>query len=184
MKMTLPNILSFSRLVISFFFFVFFISNDPFLQLIALILFLFGSITDYFDGYFARKYNLSSNLGKILDPLADKFLTISAFSSFVLLDLIPLWMLLIIIGRDLITTFMRTNSNKSISTSFGAKVKTTIQMIFIFASLLMIVWMNSFPNSIISSSLNVFLHSIYYDLMMLFIVLITIWTLIDYLKTK
>lgn len=182
--MTLPNILSMSRLVISFFFFMFFISNDPFLQFIALILFVFGSITDYFDGYFARKYNLSSKLGKFLDPLADKFLTISAFLSFVLLDLIPLWMLLIIIGRDLITTFMRTSSNNAITTSFGAKLKTMFQMIFIFSSLVMIVWMNSFPDSSISSYFNVFLHSIYYDLMMFAIVLITIWTLYDYLRAK
>lgn len=184
MDITLPNILSALRLGISFFFFVFFISKDPLLQFIALILFLIGSITDYFDGYIARKYNLSSNLGKFLDPLADKFLTTAAFTSFVILDLIPIWMLIILIARDLITTFMRTNSEKSIVTSYVAKLKTMVQMIFIFLSLLLIVFVNSFPNQSISSNFNSFLHSIYYDLMMLLIVLLTIWSLIEYIRRK
>lgn len=182
--MTLPNILSAMRLVISFFFFIFFISCDPLLQLVALFLFLIGSITDYFDGYIARKYNLSSNLGKFLDPLADKFLITAAFTSFVILEYIPVWMLIVIVARDLVTTFLRTNSEKSIVTSNIAKLKTMVQMVFIILSLVIVVIINSFPNLLIASILNSFLHSIYYDLMMLLIVILTIWSLIEYFRNK
>lgn len=184
MEITLPNILSASRLVISFFFFIFFISRDPILQFIALILFIIGSITDYFDGYIARKYNLTSNLGKFLDPLADKFLTTAAFTSFVILDYIPLWMLIIVIARDLITTFLRTSPDKSIKTSYIAKLKTMVQMVFIILSLVVIVIINSSPDLSIASMFNTFLHSIFYDLMMFLIVILTLWSLIDYLKNK
>jgi len=178
----LPNILSGSRLLISFFFFIFILSHKPHLQLIALILFIIGSITDYLDGYIARKYNLTSNLGKFLDPLADKFLTTAAFTSFVIMDLIPLWMLIFVVARDLITTFLRTGVEKPIVTSKIAKIKTTTQMIFIFCTLVLIVYMNSFPENQIAFQLNTFLHSIYYDLLMMVIVIITLWTLLEYLK--
>lgn len=184
MKITLPNILSISRIVFSFLFLSFILSDILILKYIATILFIIGSITDYFDGYIARKYNLISNLGVFLDPLADKILVNAAFFAFYLMNLIPLWMLLIIIGRDLITTFLRTNKNNSIKTSVGAKLKTTIQMIFIISTLLIIIWINSFPISPISAHLNAFLHSIYFDLIMFTIVLLTIWTLINYLKSK
>ncbi len=183
MQFTLPNILSLSRLLISFLFFILFNLKDPLLKLIALILFIIGSITDYYDGYIARKYNLSSSLGKFLDPLADKFLTIAAFLSFVIMDLIPLWMLLIIIARDLITTLLRTNLNDSITTSYIAKLKTFLQMVFIFASLLLIIWIDYFPLLPLSLIFHSFLHSLYYDLLMFLIVLLTIWTLIDYIKS-
>ena len=181
MKITFPNILSISRLVISIFFVVLFISNDLILQFIALILFILGSITDYFDGYIARKYNLTSDLGKFLDPLADKFFTISAFFSFVLLNIIPLWMLLILIGRDLILTILRTININLITTSFEAKLKTTLQMIFIIITIIMVLIINSFPNSMLSTYFNLFLYSIYYDLIMFFIVILTIWSFLKYI---
>lgn len=178
----LPNILSASRLAISFLFFIFILSNQPYLQLIALILFVIGSITDYLDGYIARKFNLTSNLGKFLDPLADKFLTTAAFASFVIMNLIPLWMLILVVARDLTTTFMRTKSEKSIITSKIAKIKTTIQMLFIFFTLLLVVYVNFFPLQDLSNKINDFLHSIYYDILMFFIVILTLWTLLDYSK--
>lgn len=181
MKITLPNILSISRLVISIFFVVLFISNDPFLQFIALILFIFGSLTDYFDGYIARKYNLTSDLGKFLDPLADKFLTISAFSSFVFLNIIPLWMLLMLIGRDLVLTILRSININLITTSFEAKLKTTLQMIFIIITIILILITNSFPNLMLSTYFNLFLYSFYYDLITFFIVLLSIWSLVKYI---
>ena len=73
----------------------------------ALIIFIVASITDAYDGYYARKYNEITTEGKFLDPLADKILVSSAFISFALLGIIDFWMVGIIIFRDLFVTGLR-----------------------------------------------------------------------------
>ena len=100
----------------------------------ALVIFLVASITDAYDGYYARKYNEITTEGKFLDPLADKILVSSAFISFALLGIIDFWMDGIIIFRDLFVTGLRMameQKGRTMVTSIIAKLKTSAQMIII-----------------------------------------------------
>ncbi|BBM36740.1 CDP-diacylglycerol--glycerol-3-phosphate 3-phosphatidyltransferase [Pseudoleptotrichia goodfellowii] len=78
-----------------------------FMRILACIIFVGASITDYYDGQIARKYNLVTNLGKLIDPLADKLLVISALTVLTKYDKISLWIVLIIIFRELMITGLR-----------------------------------------------------------------------------
>jgi CDP-diacylglycerol--glycerol-3-phosphate 3-phosphatidyltransferase len=159
------------------------ISQNPKLVCFSFPLFLIGAITDYFDGWFARRMKAVSVFGKFFDPLADKFLTGAAFLAFVVLSILPLWMVLIIIFRDVLTTtmrFMPFGQNKPIETSYSAKIKTFLQMAFIIIILVAIALINCPMWGIDKSALVSFIYSdfIYYS--MLSIVILTLWTLADY----
>lgn len=98
------------------------------------MIFFIASITDAYDGYYARKYNQVTAEGKFLDPLADKILVSSAFISFALLDIIEFWMVGLIIFRDLFVTGLRMAMEQkglSMVTSTIAKSKTVAQMFII-----------------------------------------------------
>ena len=100
-----------------------------------------ASITDAYDGYFARKYNLVTAQGRFLDPLADKILVSSAFISFAVLGVVEYWMVSLIIFRDLFVTGLRMVMEKNgftMLTSNIAKVKTGIQITIIIFILLFI----------------------------------------------
>ncbi len=133
--MVLPNQLTTLRLILSPVFFFMFLSENPVYKQIALIIYIIAAITDWYDGWLARKFNYITNWGKFMDPLADKALTSSAFLAFVFLDVLQLWMVIIIIVRDFLITGLRIYAdmqNKPFVTNKLAKVKTFAQMIFIF----------------------------------------------------
>ena len=99
--------------------------------LLAAIVFSIAAITDYFDGYIARRYKLVSNLGKIMDPLADKILVSSAFIMLVSLDRVPAWLVCVIIGRELAITGFRniiSEHGDDASASMLGKYKTGFQI--------------------------------------------------------
>lgn len=103
-------------------------------NLYALTIFILASVTDAFDGYYARKYNIETEFGNFLDPLADKILVSSAFISFYFLDLIELWMVVVILSRDFFITCLRIvmkKNGQSLKTSRIAKSKTAVQLILI-----------------------------------------------------
>jgi len=77
--MVLPNQLTTLRIILTPIFFFLFISDNPLLKQIALIIYFIAAITDWYDGWLARKFNYITNWGKFMDPLADKFLTSAAF---------------------------------------------------------------------------------------------------------
>ena len=141
--MTIPNILTVLRVVMIPFFIYFLLKNEPYARWLALLLFMTASITDFFDGYLARKLNQDTKFGRFLDPFADKALVVSTIVAFVYLDkLIPLWMILIIIGRDILITAMRflaIRKGVEVVTSRLAKAKTAFQMISIFIILTIFV---------------------------------------------
>ncbi len=182
MPFHIPNILSSLRLAISPIFFLMLISSTPIFQQISVVLFILGSFSDYLDGYYARKYNLSSNLGKFLDPLADKFLTTAAFLGFLILGIIPFWMVIIIIARDLITTFLRMGDKEKIKTSKLAKFKTLLQMLFIAYILVLIFIRNLNYETHIFAKYNSIIFSELTYFSMLALVVLTVITLFDYLK--
>lgn len=179
----LPNILSILRLLLSPVFFVLIISKNTDLIIFAYFIYIFAAITDYFDGVLARKYNATSQFGNFFDPLADKFLTSFAFMSFVNLGIINIWLVIIVIFRDLFTTIMRIykfNGKAGIITSKTAKWKTFIQMVFIFYILTIIALYNSQIIEFSTEFYTKILYSEYIDILMLIITILSVWTLIDY----
>ena len=108
-------------------------------KIVAIIIFALASITDYIDGYWARKERLVTDLGIFLDPLADKMLISLTFLALVYLNLVPLWMFAVILVRDLAVDGMRMMSAKNgitVPASKAGKLKTTIQMYTILFILL------------------------------------------------
>jgi CDP-diacylglycerol--glycerol-3-phosphate 3-phosphatidyltransferase len=98
---------------------------------IAALLFSAAAITDYFDGYFARRFGLVSNLGKVMDPVADKLLASSAFIMLTALGWVPAWMICIIIGREIAVTGLRNiiaEKGEDVSASNLGKYKTGFQI--------------------------------------------------------
>ena len=133
--MNLPNKLTTLR-VIMIPFFVFFLlwqngENYTF-RMIALALFIIASLTDLLDGKIARKYNLVTNFGKFMDPLADKLLVCSALICLIELNALPAWMVIIIISRECIISGFRliaSDNGVVIAASYWGKFKTTFQMV-------------------------------------------------------
>ncbi len=184
MKYTLANILTLVRLFLAPLFLVFLLTATPWAITTAVILFIIGAFTDYLDGLMARQMGQFTEQGAFLDPLADKILTTSAFVGFYILDLMPLWMLVVIVVRDFGTTLLRTLSHESISplrTSTSAKVKTFLQMAFIVYTLALLWAAEASPSESIRALGNDWLHSdtTYYGI--LAITLFTLWTFIQYL---
>lgn len=106
---------------------------------IALAIFVVASVTDWFDGKLARKYNLVTNFGKFMDPLADKLLVCSAMICFIELEKLPAWFVIIIIGREFIISGFRLVASDNgivIAASYWGKFKTTFQMLMIIALIL------------------------------------------------
>jgi CDP-diacylglycerol--glycerol-3-phosphate 3-phosphatidyltransferase len=100
-------------------------------KIIALAVFILAAISDYFDGRIAHKRNMVTDFGKLMDPIADKILVISAFAVFVQMQLIDAWMFVFIISRELLVTSLRLfalNKGKVLSASRSGKHKTVSQM--------------------------------------------------------
>ena len=101
---------------------------------IALAIFIIASLTDLLDGRIARKYNLVTNFGKFMDPLADKLLVCSALICLVEMAKIPSWMVIIIIAREFIISGFRliaADNGVVIAANYWGKFKTTFQMVMI-----------------------------------------------------
>lgn len=101
---------------------------------IALVIFIIASLTDMLDGKIARKYNLVTNFGKFMDPLADKLLVCSAMICLIDMDRIPAWIVIVIISREFIISGFRlvaSDNHVVIAASYWGKFKTAFQMIMV-----------------------------------------------------
>lgn len=181
--LSFPNQLSILRIILSPVFLVLFLSENNFNRKLSLIIFLTAVITDWYDGIHARKYGQISKLGIFIDPLADKILTSAAFTGFYLMGIMPLWMMIIIVVRDIATTLMRSYhefKGRTLKTSYIAKVKTFIQMAYLFL-IIGLVCATSF-NIDESYKINIteFLNSDTNYCMMIILTLITLYTGISY----
>lgn len=134
--MNLPNKLTLSRVIMVPFFVAFLLLTPKFLYFkwIALAIFIIASLTDLLDGKIARKYNLVTNFGKFMDPLADKLLVCSALIGMSSLGVIPAWITIIIIAREFIISGFRLIAAEKgvvIAASMWGKWKTTFQMVML-----------------------------------------------------
>lgn len=142
----------------------------PVEHFVGALIFIVASVTDWIDGHYARKYNLVTNLGKFLDPLADKLLVSSAFILLVEMGASPAWVIIIIISREFAVTGLRlicAEQGEVVAANQLGKIKTWTQIIAI-ASLLM--------NNIIFE-----MWGIPFGTIMLYVALFfTVWSGIDY----
>jgi CDP-diacylglycerol---glycerol-3-phosphate 3-phosphatidyltransferase len=163
----LPNILTACRIGVIPLLIVLLCFHEPTPRAIAALLFVLASITDYLDGYLARKYDVISSVGKLLDPMADKLLVMSALIMLVPVKAaaVPAWVVVVILGRDILVTSLRSAASAEgvvIQAEELGKYKTILQifaltglilhypyfsidfhlggMYFLWASLLLSVW--------------------------------------------
>ena len=144
--MNLPNKITLARIGLTFVFMFFLFSEGLAFKCLALATFIIAMLSDYLDGYIAHKYDSVTSFGKLMDPIADKVLTLAAFLAFVEMKLIPAWMLVIIIFRELLITGLRVMAlmnKKVLPAGKGGKHKTFSQMLSIFAILIFIIFKES-----------------------------------------
>lgn len=141
--MNLPNKLTVSRIVLTFVFMVFITQEGLIPMMIAAVVFSLASLTDFYDGYIAKKYNLISDFGKLMDPIADKFLILAAFLAFVRMRIVADWMVLLILGREILVTGFRlyaVKKGKVLAAEKAGKHKTVSQVVAIFSILGFIIF--------------------------------------------
>jgi CDP-diacylglycerol---glycerol-3-phosphate 3-phosphatidyltransferase len=186
--MNLPNFLSVVRIILSPVFLFLFSAQDFKLKTWGFIIFFIAVLTDWYDGWHARKYKSITNFGIFIDPLADKVLTSFAFYFFYVLGIMPLWMLIIIVIRDILVTLLRSYDEYrgiTLKTSYIAKIKTFLQMTYIFLVLLLLL---SVSGNFIPGY-NSVIHSFLYDSvlnysLLILITFLTFYTGVDYLVRK
>lgn len=172
--MNLPNILTVFRIFLTFIFIFFLYQAGLQAKVLALVVFTLASLTDFFDGYFARKYNLISRFGKIMDPIADKFLMLSAFFIFTQMYLIETWMFVIIFAREGIVTGLRLFAMRkgvAMEAEKAGKVKTVLQIVSVYLIMIFIVLVQLGIDVQLGKTL---VNGIY--VFMLGVVLVTLWS--------
>src|SRR5829696_1399878 len=138
--MNLPNKLTVSRLILTAAFLAVIFSEVRFHETIALALFVAGGISDWLDGQIARRHNLITNFGILMDPLADKIMVCSAFIAFVDLKWMPAWMVIIVVARELAITGLRllaASKHVVLAAERYGKHKTISQIVAIIAILVL-----------------------------------------------
>ena len=174
----IPNLITYARLLSIPFIIIFYLSEIYILQLLAFIIFILASISDFLDGYLARKLNQTSILGKILDPIADKLLVILVFMMFINSDLLNIFTsigILIITAREIIVMTMReitAHQGIMIDVIKLSKLKTTLQ--FISLAMLFLVSLTRNSNLQILILTNTFI---------LLTAIVSLISLIIYVKT-
>lgn len=140
--MTLPNQLTVLRIILSPVFLYFFLSDVIWMKQVSVAIYIIAALSDWYDGWLARKFNYITSWGKFWDPLADKILTSVVFIGFAIVDLIPFWMVIVIVGRDVVITLLRVFAdmkNFAFTTSYYAKWKTMLQLVFLYYLLILFI---------------------------------------------
>ena len=175
--MILPNQLTILRIVLTPVFLYLFISDDLLMKQISLAVFIVAALSDWYDGWLARKFNYITEWGKFMDPLADKILTSAAFIGFVLVGLLEWWMVVIILIRDFTITILRIYADRKglvFTTSYYAKWKTLLQIVFLYY--LLIIYVGSVTPELNKMFTEEFQALLNPDLLYFIMLLITIIT--------
>ena len=141
--MNLANQLTLSRILLTFVFMVFLFSGGVLAKSLALATFLAASFTDFLDGFIAKRRNMTSDFGRLMDPIADKVLVLAAFLAFVEMKLVPAWMVLVIVLREVSVTGLRIaalGQHKVIAADDGGKHKMVSQVLSILTILFFIIF--------------------------------------------
>lgn len=154
--MNLPNKITIFRVsMIPIFLFLLLVPNIPNGKYFALAVFIIACLSDALDGYIARRFNLVTNFGKFMDPLADKLLVCSALICFIELGTVPAWIVIIVIAREFIISGFRlvaSDNGLVIAASNWGKFKTAAQMI------MCILFIANFNNTFFNVLEQIFLY--------------------------
>jgi CDP-diacylglycerol--glycerol-3-phosphate 3-phosphatidyltransferase len=180
-----PNQLTFLRILLTPVFVAFLFSESPLLRQCSVIVFILAMLTDWYDGWVARRWGYVTRWGTFLDPLADKVVTSAALIGFIYLDLVPPWTVWVIVIRDIAITILRSYSEfngKPFDTAQLAKTKTFLQFAVIYYILLAYVARDTeYFHSRYADLLNRLLDPSLLYVLMVFIAAITLLTGILYI---
>lgn len=140
--MNIANKITISRIILTFVFMFFLFCHGLWAKVASLVIFLSAALSDFLDGMIAKKRNMITDFGRLMDPIADKILVLAAFAAFVQMQLIEAWMFVIIVSREILITSLRLfalNKGKVLSATRAGKHKTVSQMLVIFSILGFIV---------------------------------------------
>ena len=186
--LTIPNQLTALRILLVPVFVWLLLQVDPYMKLLGVIVFVLASLTDIYDGYHARKYGVTTRLGAFLDPLADKLLITAAFFLYVGMGFLSLWMVILVVVRDVVVTALRVYAefkNRPVVTSIEAKYKTLVQNIFVYIIMALILMKEaSFSGANVAVMTSRFLVSGYLNYIMLAVTVFTVYTGISYLVSN
>lgn len=175
--MNLANKLTLSRIALTFALMFFLFTSGLAAKIIAFIIFSLACLTDYLDGYFARKRNLASSFGMIMDPIADKVLVLGSFLAFVEMRIIPAWMVAVVALREFMVTGVRMfalGRGKVLVAKTAGKHKTMSQMLTIFLILSFLIFKEAgLRNNFWNAALNSFFDWSILSLMTLTVILTT-----------
>lgn len=141
--MSLPNRLTIFRIVLTVVFVFLLTQNGIAAKVMAVIVFIMASLTDFYDGYYAKKHNLVTDFGKLMDPIADKFLILAAFFVFMSMRLIAPWMFAVILIREVTVTAARLQAMRQgriLAAEPAGKIKTVFQIMAVFAILFFVIF--------------------------------------------
>jgi CDP-diacylglycerol--glycerol-3-phosphate 3-phosphatidyltransferase len=193
--MNFPNTLSSLRIILSPVFIILFLSGSDTNIQISFLIFTVAALTDWYDGWYARRYGFKTKWGRFLDPLADKILTSSALISFCVLnardphlwgseEFIPITVLVaLIIARDIVLTLIRSYKElkgKEFRTSMISKVKTFVQMTYIFLVIGSDAAGTAFRDTFFGDKIYGFLYTDYNYYLLLLVTLLTVASGIAY----
>lgn len=184
-ELNLPNQLTLLRILLTPVFVILLLSDSSLHRQLSLVVFVVAALTDWYDGWIARRRGYNSRWGKFLDPLADKILSSAALLSYVALGLVDAWMVWIVIARDFLITGLRAYAeykDKPIVTSRGAQAKTFGEFVVIYYILILYV-ARSVPslNERCGSTLETLMHPQVLFGMMLLVALSTVGTGLAYI---
>jgi CDP-diacylglycerol---glycerol-3-phosphate 3-phosphatidyltransferase len=181
--MSFPTQLTVLRILLVPVFYVLFAVVEPAEVFWAGFVFLIAALSDWYDGYVARRYNSVTALGAFLDPLADKLLTSTALVAFAASGLIPMWMVIIVVARDIYLTVFRIiadSMRKPVKTTATAKVKTFLQMSFIGYVLIALIMQDGMIGEGAAAVANTLLDLDALYVLISMLSLITVWTAVQY----
>ncbi|GHO66379.1 CDP-diacylglycerol--glycerol-3-phosphate 3-phosphatidyltransferase [Ktedonobacter sp. SOSP1-52] len=179
-----PNILSISRLISTVIVFILVLVDQPWAYLVATVLFALSAVTDYLDGYLARRYNLVSPLGVFLDLTADKVFVVSILIAMIEVHLVSSWIVFIIVTREFMVSGLRSVAaarGKVIPAGKWGKQKTFITLIAIGVVLLAkglgAHLLSLFPWQVAFNSQTLVFNELLLFIGDIFLIVATIWTI-------
>jgi len=146
-----PNSLSIFRIILSLFVPFLLYTNSFLLRIWAFVIFIVATITDILDGFIARKFNVITNFGKIVDPIADKLLVFGFLTTLILLKVIPWWVLIPLVIREISVTGFRfyfLKKGKAVAAITSGKIKTAVQITTLILGYIVFMYRNYFFNII------------------------------------
>lgn len=133
--MNLPNKITISRIFLTFVFLYLLYNHGILGKVLSLGIYALAVLSDYWDGWIAKKRNMVTDFGKIMDPIADKIFVLGSFIAFVQMDIVEVWMVIVIIIRELLITQLRLyalSQKMVLAAEKAGKQKTVSQMVAIF----------------------------------------------------